>query len=165
MRGFYAMHNTKTPFVINVIENILNIFFAYVLVGRYGVKGLAWSFSIAYLLSALLAYWVLSLWSGGLQGSTLVRGLSRLALGCVLHRDRGVGRARQHRRIRRRALRAPRVRRGGRSSGSTLLLLGALGPARLRRGRERCCPGNRPPLLREHHQVVAMDDLGRRAFG
>jgi hypothetical protein len=51
-----------------------------VLVGRYGVKGLAWSFTIAYLLSALLAYWVLSLWSGGLQGSTLLRGLSRLAL-------------------------------------------------------------------------------------
>ncbi|MEO5837245.1 MAG: murein biosynthesis integral membrane protein MurJ [Acidimicrobiales bacterium] len=80
MRGFYAMHNTKTPFVINVVENILNIFFAYVLVGRYGVKGLAWSFTLAYLLSALLAYWVLSLWSGGLQGSTLARGLSRLTL-------------------------------------------------------------------------------------
>ena len=80
MRGFYAMNNTKTPFVINVIENILNIFFAYVLVDRYGVKGLAWSFSIAYLLSALLAYWVLSQWSGGLQGSTLVRGLARLGL-------------------------------------------------------------------------------------
>ena len=80
MRGFYAMHNTKTPFVINVIENILNIFFAYVLVDRYGVKGLAWSFSIAYLISALVAYWVLSQWSGGLQGSTLVRGLSRLGL-------------------------------------------------------------------------------------
>jgi putative peptidoglycan lipid II flippase len=80
MRGFYAMHNTKTPFVINVIENILNIFFAYVLVGRYGVKGLAWSFTIAYLLSALFAYWVLSLWSGGLQGSALARGFSRLTL-------------------------------------------------------------------------------------
>jgi putative peptidoglycan lipid II flippase len=78
MRGFYAMHNTKTPFVINVIENILNILFAYVLVGRYGVKGLAWSFTIAYWLSALLAYWVLSLWSGGLQGSTLGRGFTRL---------------------------------------------------------------------------------------
>jgi len=80
MRGFYAMHNTKTPFVINVVENALNIFLAYVLVGRYGVKGLAWSFSLAYLLSALLAYWVLSQWSGGLRGSTMVRGLSRLGL-------------------------------------------------------------------------------------
>ena len=32
------------------------------------------------MLSALFAYWVLSLWSGGLQGSTMFRGLSRLAL-------------------------------------------------------------------------------------
>ena len=80
MRGFYAMHNTKTPFVINVIENALNIFFAYLLVGQYGVKGLAWSFSLAYLISALLAYWVLAQWSGGLQGATMVRGLSRLGL-------------------------------------------------------------------------------------
>jgi putative peptidoglycan lipid II flippase len=80
MRGFYAMHNTKTPFVINVVQNILNIVFAYLLVDRYGVEGLAWSFTIADALAAVLAYWVLSLWSGGLQGATLVRGLARLSL-------------------------------------------------------------------------------------
>jgi putative peptidoglycan lipid II flippase len=80
MRGFYAMHNTKTPFVLNVVENLLNIVLAYALVGEYGVKGLAWSFSIAYLLSALFAYWVLSLWSGGLHGATMLRGMARLAL-------------------------------------------------------------------------------------
>jgi putative peptidoglycan lipid II flippase len=80
MRGFYAMNNTKTPFVINVIENGLNILFALVLVDRYGVRGLAWSFSLAYLLSAFLAYWLLSKWSGGLQGSTMLRGLVRLGL-------------------------------------------------------------------------------------
>jgi putative peptidoglycan lipid II flippase len=80
MRGFYAMQNTKTPFVINVVENVLNIILACLLVGPYGVEGLAWAFSIAYMLSALFAYWVLSLWSGGLQGATMLRGLSRLAL-------------------------------------------------------------------------------------
>jgi putative peptidoglycan lipid II flippase len=80
MRGFYAMHNTKTPFVINVVQNILNVVFAYLLIDRYGVEGLAWSFTIAYALAAVLAYWVLSLWSGGLQGATLVRGLARLSL-------------------------------------------------------------------------------------
>jgi putative peptidoglycan lipid II flippase len=84
MRGFYAMHNTKTPFVINVIENLLNIVLAYALVGRYGVKGLAWSFTIAYLLSALVAYAVLSQWARGLKGTMLVRNLSRLALIALL---------------------------------------------------------------------------------
>jgi putative peptidoglycan lipid II flippase len=80
MRGFYAMHNTKTPFVLNVIQNVLNIVFAYALVGEYGVKGLAWAFSLAYIVAALVAHRVLSLWSGGLHGTTMVRGLARLAL-------------------------------------------------------------------------------------
>jgi putative peptidoglycan lipid II flippase len=80
MRGFYAMHNTKTPFTLNVIQNLLNIVLAYALVGEYGVEGLAWAFSIAYILAAVVAHRVLSLWSGGLQGSTMTRGLSRLAL-------------------------------------------------------------------------------------
>ena len=40
MRGFYAHHDTRTPFVLNVGENLLNIVFAFLLVGRWGVLGL-----------------------------------------------------------------------------------------------------------------------------
>ena len=40
LRGFYAHQDTRTPFVINVCENVLNIVLAFVLVGRYGVLGL-----------------------------------------------------------------------------------------------------------------------------
>ncbi len=39
-RGFYAHQDTRTPFVINVVENLLNIVLAFVLVGSLGVLGL-----------------------------------------------------------------------------------------------------------------------------
>jgi putative peptidoglycan lipid II flippase len=80
MRAFYAMHNTKTPFVLNVIQNLMNIVFAYALVGEFGVEGLAWAFSLSYLVAALITHRVLSLWARGLHGSTMLRGLARLAL-------------------------------------------------------------------------------------
>jgi putative peptidoglycan lipid II flippase len=59
LRGFQAMKDTKTPFQLNLVENGINIVLAIALVGRFGVVGLAWSFSIAYLISAVLAWWTL----------------------------------------------------------------------------------------------------------
>ena len=48
LRGFYAHNDTRTPFFINLGENALNILFAFLLVGRYGVLGLGIAFSLAY---------------------------------------------------------------------------------------------------------------------
>jgi putative peptidoglycan lipid II flippase len=59
LRGFQAMKDTKTPFQINLVENAINIVLAIALVGRYGVVGLAWAFSLAYLVSAVIAWWML----------------------------------------------------------------------------------------------------------
>ncbi len=50
LRGFYAHQDTRTPFVINVVENMFNIVFAVLLVHRYGVLGLGLAFALAYLL-------------------------------------------------------------------------------------------------------------------
>ncbi len=60
LRGFYAHQDTRTPFVINVVENILNIVLALVLVGRYGVLGLTLAFALAYLITSVWAIQVLS---------------------------------------------------------------------------------------------------------
>ena len=60
LRAFYAHHDARTPFVINLLENGINIVLAFVLVSRYGVLGLGLSFGVAYLISALLALLVLS---------------------------------------------------------------------------------------------------------
>jgi len=55
LRGFYAQHNTRTPFLINLGENAINIVLAIVLVDRFGVLGLGLSFSIAYIVGAVIS--------------------------------------------------------------------------------------------------------------
>jgi putative peptidoglycan lipid II flippase len=60
LRGFYAHQDTRTPFVLNVGENLLNIVFAFLLVGRWGVLGLGLAYSFAYLLAAAWALQVMS---------------------------------------------------------------------------------------------------------
>jgi len=55
LRGFYAMQDARTPFYVNTIENTVNIVLAFVLVGHYGVVGLALSYAVAYLVSATIA--------------------------------------------------------------------------------------------------------------
>ena len=55
LRGFYAREDTRTPFIVNCVENAINIVLAVILVHRFGVLGLGLAFAIAYLVSAILA--------------------------------------------------------------------------------------------------------------
>jgi putative peptidoglycan lipid II flippase len=55
LRGFYALGDTRTPFLVNALENGLNIGFALVAVDRWGVRGLAGAYSAAYLVAAVVA--------------------------------------------------------------------------------------------------------------
>ena len=59
LRGFYAHQDTRTPFIMNVGENAVNIVAALVLVGWFGVVGLTVAFSLAYLVAAVGALIVL----------------------------------------------------------------------------------------------------------
>ena len=79
LRGFYALHDTKTPFVINVVENGLNVVLGVALVGRYGVQGLAFAYSVAYIVSAIIALAVLRRRTGGIGGRSLADPLLRIA--------------------------------------------------------------------------------------
>ena len=58
LRGFYALRDTRTPFLINLVENGLTLLFAFVFVSGFGqgVQGLAWAWSLAYLISAVIAF-------------------------------------------------------------------------------------------------------------
>ena len=71
LRGFYAMKDTKTPFIINCFENAINIVAAIVFVQWWGVVGLALAFGLAYNVSAVIAVAVLVRRSTGFD----VRGL------------------------------------------------------------------------------------------
>jgi putative peptidoglycan lipid II flippase len=55
LRGFYALHDTRTPFVLNCWENVINVVVAVALYPWMGVRGLALSFSVAYGVAALMA--------------------------------------------------------------------------------------------------------------
>jgi len=60
LRAFHAHGDAKTPFTINLFENVINIVLAVVLVEHYGVLGLGLAFAIAYLVSALWSLQVLT---------------------------------------------------------------------------------------------------------
>jgi putative peptidoglycan lipid II flippase len=73
LRGFYARKDTRRPFYLNVAQNSLNIVLALALFAPFGVVGLAWSYSIAYLVLAVVTWFTLDrLVRGGLRGDLLV---------------------------------------------------------------------------------------------
>jgi putative peptidoglycan lipid II flippase len=84
LRVFYAHNDTRTPFALNVVENVINIVLGLVLVGRYGVPGLAWSVTIAYTLTLVLALFSLDNKLKGIRLRELMGNLGRLALATIL---------------------------------------------------------------------------------
>ena len=79
VNAFQAMRNTRATFEINVIENAINIVMAALLYRLgMGVEGLALSFSIAYLASAMLAFRRVSRHTRGLKERELVLHLGRV---------------------------------------------------------------------------------------
>jgi putative peptidoglycan lipid II flippase len=84
LRAFYALKDAKTPFILNLGENAINIILAIALVHHFGVVGLAVSYAIAYNVSAVLAYVVLLVRVGDLPTSTLLVTLARYAVAATV---------------------------------------------------------------------------------
>lgn len=84
LRGFYAHQDTRTPFVLNVVENAINIALAFVLVGRFGVVGLAIAFAVAYLVAAMWALQILGYKVSGLPTRAIAAALARMLLAAIL---------------------------------------------------------------------------------
>jgi putative peptidoglycan lipid II flippase len=84
LRGFYAQHNTRTPFFINLIENAINIVLAIVLVDRYDVLGLGIAFSVAYVVSAVIAIFALASKNQSIRLSGLAINVLRITIAGVL---------------------------------------------------------------------------------
>ncbi|HEY5077271.1 MAG TPA: murein biosynthesis integral membrane protein MurJ [Acidimicrobiia bacterium] len=83
MRAFYALQDTRTPFVLNAIENGLNVVLAIVLFPRLGVQGLALAWSGAYLVSAAGALLVLRRRIGGVPDAVVMRSTVRAAVAAL----------------------------------------------------------------------------------
>jgi putative peptidoglycan lipid II flippase len=80
LRGFYALRDTKTPFIVNCVENALNIVFAAILYPHFGISGLAYAFSAAYAVAAVVALVMLRSRIGGLDGRRSLQTTLRAAI-------------------------------------------------------------------------------------
>lgn len=59
-RSFWALHDSKTPFLSSFISASINIFLAIILTPKFGLYGLIWSFSISSTLNALMLFILIS---------------------------------------------------------------------------------------------------------
>ena len=142
LRIFYAHQDARTPFVINVGENVLNIVFALVFVGRWGLLGLGLAFGLAYLVASLWALQVLALQVARLPVEDRVRQL--VAHGPCLARD-GRGRV------------------GRRRNGRRQLRLGCRRPGRCldnRRGRHIRRRADSPAIARARRRSLPVEACG-----
>ncbi|MGY6501371.1 MAG: murein biosynthesis integral membrane protein MurJ [Acidimicrobiales bacterium] len=80
LRGFYARKNTKTPFLLNLCQNGMNLALALPLVMWGGVQGLALAYSVSYLAAAALALWALARATGGLGVRSMASSVVRMAI-------------------------------------------------------------------------------------
>jgi putative peptidoglycan lipid II flippase len=55
IRTFSSMQNTRTPFLLNLVENGVNVLTAFAFYEWLGVEGLAWSWTLAYGVGAIIA--------------------------------------------------------------------------------------------------------------
>ena len=84
LRGFYAHNDTRTPFFINLFENALNIVFAILFVDKYDVLGLGLAFSIAYLISAVVALFILQRKTSEINAPKILLSLLPIVLSAVV---------------------------------------------------------------------------------
>lgn len=87
LRVFYAMHDTRTPAVINVgrgaTNAILNVAAFFFLPAGWIVVGLALGFAISYFFAITVSWLVLRRRVGGLDGKRVARTLTRLTVAAV----------------------------------------------------------------------------------
>jgi putative peptidoglycan lipid II flippase len=83
VRTFSSMQDTRTPFVVNVIENGVNVATAFALYEWRGVEGLAWSWTIAYSVGAVVALLALRRRLAGLDGRAIVTTAWRVVVAMV----------------------------------------------------------------------------------
>ena len=83
-RGFYAVSDTRTPVVFAIVALLTNLALSAILVGPFGVSGLALSVSLATILNATLLFWVLRGRLEGLDTPAIGRSLGRTLIAAVL---------------------------------------------------------------------------------
>ena len=81
MRSYQAMQDTRSMFKVYAFENGVNVALALALYPRFGVRGLAAAWSLAYGAGAAVAVWHQAGRLGGIGGRPLLRAFARVAAG------------------------------------------------------------------------------------
>jgi putative peptidoglycan lipid II flippase len=84
LRGFYAHRDTRTPFIINVGQCVLNVVLALLLVGEWGVLGLGAAIGITYLVCAVWALLILSYKVPGFPFGGVLEAIARMVIAGAL---------------------------------------------------------------------------------
>ena len=79
-RSFYAMHNTKTPFYIALVSEVVNILAVVLLIGKYNILALAIAFSLAAITQMLLLLFALRLRFENLDDKKIIISTGKIAL-------------------------------------------------------------------------------------
>lgn len=84
LRGFYALEDTKTPFYLALVLNIINIVAAVALFNNVttslAVPGLALGYSIAYILATFISWRLLTARLGSIPGQKTLYALAKMVL-------------------------------------------------------------------------------------
>jgi putative peptidoglycan lipid II flippase len=84
LRGFYSMQDTRTPFLLNCLENGINIVLAFALYPVMGVEGLALSWSIAYIVATVVALRAMRHRLQRLEGRAILQTFVRVGIATLL---------------------------------------------------------------------------------
>lgn len=83
-RSFYALHDTKTPFYIALLTEIVNISAVLLLIRRFQLIGLAIAFSLSAVIQMLLLLFVLRSRFDNLDDKTIIKFSAKIALASVV---------------------------------------------------------------------------------
>ncbi len=83
MRAFYAMQDTRTPWLVNIIAIGAQIAAAFPLFAWLGVPGLGLSHAISYTVGAVVGVAILRRRLGGIDGARLLRSFARIGVGAA----------------------------------------------------------------------------------
>ena len=84
LKAFYSHQDARTPAILNIGENLVNVVLAFVLFRHFGVIGIAASFAIAYVVAALWTLQVLSYKVTGFGLRSVFAALYRILLASVV---------------------------------------------------------------------------------
>jgi len=83
-RGFYSLENTKTPFVIALVSEIITIIFAFMLYRPMGVAGLALAVSAGAVINMLSLGFSLRKTLGFIDGEKILKALYKISIAGIL---------------------------------------------------------------------------------